>query len=110
LSSDCKINITERQEEKLKMPESKKAPCALCDTMSQFESHDNGKVRYYECPKCNQYAITDKAIRRLEKHPESKLALAQKVTAMPHDTKIIRIFINKVGIIDLEEVPLAKYS
>ena len=78
--------------------------------MSKFEHHDGEQTRYYECPKCRQYAITERAVRYLEKHPESKPALAKKAAAMPHDIKIIKIFINPVGIIDLEEVSRTKYS
>jgi hypothetical protein len=92
------------------MPESKQAPCALCDTVAQFEHHDGNQTRYYECPKCRQYAITESAVRHLEKHPESKPALAKKAAEMPHDTKIIKIFINQVGIIDVEVVSCNKYS
>ncbi len=73
------------------MPESKKTSCALCNTIAQFEHHDNGQTRYYECPECRNYAITETAIRYLNKHPSYKPKLVKCVYDMANDIDIVRI-------------------
>jgi len=91
------------------MPESKQGHCVLCNIMAQYECHPNQR-RYYECPECCQYAITERAVRRLKKHPESKTALAKIAAEMPHDVNIIEIFVNNINTIDWVPVPRTKYS
>jgi len=78
--------------------------------MAQFEHHDGGQTRYYECPKCRQYAITEIAFRHLKQHPESKPKLAKQAAAMPYGTVILKInFLPGIGIV-LEKVSRTKYS
>jgi hypothetical protein len=34
------------------LPEVKQSLCPLCDRIAQFEHHDISRMRYYQCPSC----------------------------------------------------------
>jgi len=92
------------------MPETKESPCALCDRMAQFEHHDSYQIRYYECPHCKYYAISERAIRYLEEHPENKPALAQEAAAMPHEVEILEITYQRAVGLNPARVSRTRYS
>jgi|GEM_PF-5915738 len=92
------------------MPATKQSPCALCDAMAQFEYHDSGRIRYYSCPACHYYAVSETAVRYLKNHPESKAELANKLAGMLHDTQIIEIVCQPAGHLHLVKVARTKYS
>jgi len=87
------------------MTEIKQSLCALCDTPAQFEHHDGNPRRYYECTRCHYYAISERAVRHLRKHPESKPALAKEAAGMPHETQILKITWERVRGLSLAKGP-----
>jgi len=92
------------------MPETKQSPCALCDRMAQFEHHDSGRIRYYECPNCKYYAISERAIHHLKDHPENKPRLAREAAGMPHEVEILEITYQPAQGLNLARVSRTKYS
>ena len=92
------------------MPEIKQSDCVLCDTPAQFEPHDDGQKRYYKCKLCHYYAISERAVRYLQKHPERKSDLAKEVAEMPHDIQILEItYDSRVEDLKLARVSRSKY-
>lgn len=110
------------------MPESKQCVCALCDSMAQYE-HPEGfpLTRYYECPNCKSYAISERALRyfhsktkKITAHEQGirdqrRRDLAKMAVKMPTDKgEILEIIYAKTksGGFDLrwEKVLRTKYS
>ena len=92
------------------MPDKKQSDCVLCGTLAQFEQHDGGQKRYYKCNLCHYYAISERAVRHLQKHSERKSDLAKAAAGMLHETEILEItYDSKVKNLKLAKVSRSKY-
>ena len=91
------------------MPETEKSFCPLCDLLAQFERYDESRIRYYECPRCRCYAISEAAVGYVNNHPESRFSLARGVRQMPQHAEILEITV-LARTLRVARVPRNKYS
>lgn len=92
------------------MPEIKQADCVLCDDPAQFEHHDGYQIRYYKCNSCHYYAISERAVRYLQKHPKRKSDIAPKAIKMSNKIHILEItYDSKIRNLKLAKVSRNKY-
>jgi hypothetical protein len=92
------------------MPETKQSDCVLCNSLAQFEYHNDGQIRYYKCKLCHYYAISERAVRYLQKHPKRKFNIAQKVIKMSNEIHILEItYDSKIRDLKLAKVSRNKY-
>lgn len=60
------------------MPDAQEAQCPLCDQAAVFEVVDRDNARYFACPQCVDFSISNAASRYLLKHPERRASLASQ--------------------------------
>jgi ssDNA-binding Zn-finger/Zn-ribbon topoisomerase 1 len=72
------------------MSETTNQECPLCSVEAEYYKVDYGHFKYFHCPKCTYYQISDQAERKLENAPEDwKQSLSKKAQDTPEDRLMV---------------------
>ena len=64
--------------------------CVLCGTLAEYCFADYRKRKWFQCPQCTEYQVTDMAERKLDRAPKEWLqGLAAKARGTPPNTVLV---------------------